>query len=238
MGVSSPRRRIGQLAAVAAMAAAFSAATAWLYESPYLLALLALPLPFLLGLFFSDRRHALLLGLGGALIGPATEAVCVAGGLWTYTETGGIPLIPPWHPPGWACFPLAITLVVTALRPSAFSHNISARTVVLLLLGLAFETAVFVILGTRTFSALIFALAASVFLLAIWRNQAVWLTFLSGLLVGPLTEALPIRLGAWSYARDEFLGMPYYMPLAYGLYAVLLGFAAHGLAQALRRAPK
>jgi hypothetical protein len=55
------------------------------------------------------------MAVAGAVIGPLTEVACVSGGLWSYAETGGIPLIPPWLFVIWACFPTALWLIVRSL---------------------------------------------------------------------------------------------------------------------------
>jgi hypothetical protein len=85
--------RLFDLAIVAVLVVYAVSAIVSYWHSPYLLALLLLPAPALLVLRLGPS--ALAVSAAGAVIGPLTEAACVSGGLWSYAETGGIPLIPP-----------------------------------------------------------------------------------------------------------------------------------------------
>ncbi|HNR58994.1 MAG TPA: hypothetical protein PKJ51_11105, partial [Methanothrix sp.] len=108
----------GDVAVVAILAAYCTLVLTALWGRPYIAALLLLPPPLILGMRVGQPRRAAALALTGALLGPLTEIACVAGGLWTYAETGGLPYVPPWNFPAWASFPPAIWLLVGAVLGS------------------------------------------------------------------------------------------------------------------------
>ena len=105
--------RFFDLALIAVLVVYAVSAIVSCWQSPYLLALLLLPAPALLVLRLGPS--ALAVAVAGAVIGPLTEVACVSGGLWSYAEAGGIPLIPPWIFVIWACFPTALWLIVRSL---------------------------------------------------------------------------------------------------------------------------
>ena len=95
-----------------------------LWKEPHLLALCLLPSPLALMARLGPSGPATV--VAGAVIGPLTEAACVAGGLWSYAETGGLPLIPPWLPVIWASFPAALWLIAKSLLGEVPSPKRSA----------------------------------------------------------------------------------------------------------------
>lgn len=172
-------------------------------------------------------RSAAALALTGAVLGPLTEAACVAGGLWTYAETGGIPYVPPWNFPAWASFPPAIWLLSRAVLGPEIMRAPYHRTLVIALAGVGVEIAVFVSLGEDPPAALAAgSLLAAVVVLA-FRERSTLAMMGAGALLGPLVESLPISAGAWSYsAPADLFGMPAYMILAYAIFGALLGRAS------------
>jgi len=58
--------------------------------------------------------------------------------------------------------------------------------------------------------------------LAFWRqSHLVWIYVLGGI-IGPCGEIFGVLGGAWQYAEPAFLGIPLWLPFAWGLAAVLV----------------
>jgi len=62
------------------------------------------------------------------------------------------------------------------------------------------------------------ALAALVF----WRGWPAVRLFVLGAIVGPAAEAIAVSAGAWAYAHPSFLGIPLWLPLAWGVAVALV----------------
>ena len=127
----------GDVSVVAILAAYGTLVLAAFWDRPYLAALLLFPPPIILGFRLADHREAGAMGFSGAILGPLTEMACVKGGLWTYANTGGLPYVPPWNFPIWACFPPAIWLLARALLGTEISTTFSPRSLILALAGVA-----------------------------------------------------------------------------------------------------
>ncbi|ODS37503.1 MAG: hypothetical protein A7315_03985 [Candidatus Altiarchaeales archaeon WOR_SM1_79] len=57
--------------------------------------------------------------------------------------------------------------------------------------------------------------------LYIWhREKSELLLFIMGAIFGPVVEVICIYYGAWSYSNPSFLGIPIWLPIAWG-YAVV-----------------
>ena len=219
--------REGDVAVVAFLAAYITLVLATFWDRPYLAALLLGPPPIILGLRLGDPRMAAAMGLAGATLGPLTEMACVKGGLWTYANTGGIPCVPPWNFPAWACFPLALWLLARALPNEDVPRIRSPRGLILALAGICAEIAIFVALGMNPPQALAGGAVLAVAAIFAFREKATVVMMGAGALLGPFCESLPISAGAWWYAAPaEIFGMPAYMILAYAIFGGLLGQAS------------
>lgn len=226
--------RLLDLAIIAALVACAIASILLFWRSPYLLALILLPAPAILILRLGPTAFGLT--AAGAVIGPITEAFCVAGGIWTYTDTGGIPFVPPWIIVLWACFPTALWLIVRSILGE--TRHAQTGNLPMALTGIAIEILIFVFLGEITSLAFAAALPlAAAIILARAKRQTVILMAAGGLL-GPIIESLPIAAGAWSYANPEIFGMPAWLPLAYGMFAAMIGYAAHDISIWINRASR
>jgi hypothetical protein len=204
-------------------------ATFW--DSPYLAAFLLVPPPIILGFRLGDYREAAVMSLVGAILGPLTEMACVEGGLWTYANTGGLPYVPPWNFPGWACFPPAIWLLARALLRTDVPRIYSLRALILALAGLVAEIAIFVSLGMNPPLALAGGVVLAAAVIFATREKVTIVMMGAGALLGPLCESLPIAAGAWWYsAPAEIFGMPAYMILAYAIFGGLVGHASQAAA--------
>jgi hypothetical protein len=68
-------------------------------------------------------------------------------------------------------------------------------------------------------SAVLLVLAASV--MALWREKNLPV-YIVGAIAGPGAEVFGVRAGAWKYAAPAFLGIPLWLPFAWGYAAILV----------------
>ncbi len=47
--------------------------------------------------------------------------------------------------------------------------------------------------------------------------------FLTGAVVGPVAEIVCVHFGAWQYVTPSFLGIPVWLPVAWGFATTLIG---------------
>jgi hypothetical protein len=221
-GEFSLRSRLLDLAIIVVLVAYAVTSILLFWRSPFLLALILIPAPAVLILRLGPVGPGI--ALAGAVLGPITEIFCVAGGLWTYADTGGLPFIPPWLIIIWACFPTALWLIVRSILGEI--PAVRPRALTLALAGIAVEIMIFVSLGDRTPLAVAAALPLAGAVLLAWPEKSTLILMAVGSLLGPIAESLPIAAGAWSYANPEIFGMPAWLPLAYAMFAALLGYAA------------
>ncbi len=221
------RGAAGDVAIVAILAAYGTLVLATLWDRPYIAALLMVPPPIILASRLGDPRRAAAFALTGAVLGPLTEMACVAGGLWTYAETGGLPLVPPWNFPAWACFPPALWLLTGAVLKTDVPAVSAPRTLAFAMAGVGAEIAVFVSFGMNPPAALAGGAVLAAAVIFAFRERATFSMMGAGALLGPLCESLPISAGAWWYsAPSDLFGMPAYMILAYAIFGALLGHAS------------
>ncbi len=86
----------------------------------------------------------------------------------------------------------------------------------------AISTAAYFVLWKNSLVVTAFLAAYSVFLfffLKAKRNDVVM--FLVGAITGPGVEIIAISFGIWSYARPDFLGIPMWLPLVWGMFYFL-----------------
>jgi hypothetical protein len=55
-----------------------------------------------------------------------------------------------------------------------------------------------------------------------WHKRHDVYFFLSGVLVGVVVELTCVHFGTWSYANPTVLGIPIWLPLAWGLFTMLI----------------
>ncbi len=55
-----------------------------------------------------------------------------------------------------------------------------------------------------------------------WHRKDDFYFFLSGAVVGPIGEIVCIHFGAWKYTNPSFLGIPIWLPFAWGLAMMLI----------------
>ena len=61
-----------------------------------------------------------------------------------------------------------------------------------------------------------------VFAIVCWRKSGALSIFVAAAIVGPLAEGISVHCGAWQYASPTFLGIPMWLPLAWGLATVVV----------------
>jgi len=233
-------RRIADLGLITLLVAYVNVAVASMWTTPWLLALAFTLPPLVLGLRLGDPRRALAFAATGLVLGPLTEISCILSGLWTYGETGGLPLVPAWIFPLWSCFPAALWIVVRSVLGRAPRSVCQPLHLTLILLGLAIEVFLFAWLGHSTPLTLAAVLPLCALVLLLVRRLEAAVIFLAGGLIGPLCESLPITAGAWVYVQPEILGMPAWLPVGYSLFSLFTALAAEqigALALQPRRSP-
>jgi hypothetical protein len=201
-----------------------------MWAHTWILAGLLLIPSVILGLRVGEPRKAVALAITGIILGPMTESFCVAGGLWSYTETGVLPLVPVWIFPLWSSFPAVMWIIVRGTLGRTLRPGFDPVTLVVLLLGLGLEIALFVRFGHSTPMALTIVLPLAIGLLIAIRRLEMLVIGFAGGIVGPLCESLPIASGAWTYPLTEFLGMPIWLPVGYVIFAVLAALISEQVA--------
>ncbi len=58
--------------------------------------------------------------------------------------------------------------------------------------------------------------------LKLWHTKRDFFFFISGAIVGPLSEIASIYFGAWHYTNPTQLGIPLWLPLAWGIFTVMI----------------
>ncbi len=210
------------LAIVVVLVAYAVAAIVLFWQRPYLLALILIPAPAVLVLRLGPI--GLGIALAGAILGPVTEIFCVAGGLWTYADTGGFPFIPPWLITIWACFPTALWLIVRSILGEI--PPVRPGTLTLALAGIAVEIMIFVSLGDRTPLSVVAALPLAGAILLAWPEKSTLILMAAGSLLGPIAESLPVAAapGPTPILRSSACppGCPWPMPCSQHLWDMQL----------------
>ena len=66
---------------------------------------------------------------------------------------------------------------------------------------------------------------------AFWPRRGALCVVLIGAVVGPSAEIICASRGAWQYAHPDFLGIPLWLPIAWGLAALLVQGISETLAK-------
>jgi hypothetical protein len=220
--------RLLDLALIAVLVVYAVSAIVSFWQRPYLLSLLLLPVP--LALMRRLGPSALAIATAGAVIGPLTEVSCVFGGLWCYADTGGLPLIPPWLFVIWACFPAALWLIVRSFL-GVMPRRPGKGTLPLTLAGIIVQIVLFVAFSENTLLVMVSALFLAAAIVLVRPENSTVILMAAGSLLGPVCEAMPVAVGAWSYAKVDFFGMPVWLPMAYALFAVLVAYVGLSLSR-------
>lgn len=223
-------KRIVDLGIVVLLVAYAMAMISWLWREPLLLTFLLVFPPLVLATRLGDYKKAAIFAATALVLGPLTESICVANGLWTYHETAGLPWVPPWIFPLWTCFPAALWIIVRSLLNSESQSQARPLHLLLLAGALALEIVLFIRFGHSTPLALMAVTPLAIAVLLLSRRLATVVIFLAGGVIGPLCESLPIYFNAWHYQTPELLGMPAWLPVGYAVFGVIVGLSAEQLA--------
>jgi len=222
---SNSKKSLQDLLLIAALVVYAVLAILAFWNRPYHLFFLLLPAPA--ALLSRLGREFIAVAAAGAVLGPITEAACVLGGLWSYAERGGLPLIPIWLLAIWACFPTALWLIVRSFQGSIPAAR--PGTLSLAVAGIALEVILFVSLQKNLLVLIFFSLLLAAGALAFRPEGSTAILMAAGAILGPACETLPVAAGAWNYYRADLWGMPLWLPLAYALFAVLVAEAGLAL---------
>jgi len=61
-----------------------------------------------------------------------------------------------------------------------------------------------------------------IFCLKFWHTKRDFFAFVSGAVLGPIAEIIAIRYGVWNYANPSFLNIPLWLPLAWGIFTMMI----------------
>lgn len=159
-----------------------------------------------------------------AVTGSIGEIVCVQGGVWQYTSPDyfGIPL---WLTLYWG------TSIIILSRLSLFfsgksvdfmSENIPEKAygaagivvyIALILILTQFFTELYLILPLLS----LVIIAGALY----FRGFNRFLIWSLGIM-GPTLEIIGVHFGIWHYTKPDFLGIPYWLPLAYSTFGVFI----------------
>jgi hypothetical protein len=95
------------------------------------------------------------------------------------------------------------------------------------------QIVLFVALSEDTLQVVAAALILAVAAVLVWRESRLSSSWRQAASSGSL-RAMPVAAGAWSYARQDILGMPVWLPLAYALFSVLVAYAGLSLSRMKR----
>lgn len=94
---------------------------------------------------------------------------------------------------------------------------------------LLFELFVFIICVAAISLLYMNNLMLSVVLLAVWgaalkfwHKKDDFVIFICGGIIGPIAEIVFVYFGVWQYANPTFLGIPVWLPLAWGFATILI----------------
>nr|AQS34583.1 hypothetical protein [uncultured archaeon] len=65
--------------------------------------------------------------------------------------------------------------------------------------------------------------------LIIWRNYNDFIFFLVGAVIGTIAEIICINEGVWQYSNPSFIGIPIWLPFAWGLATILIKRTAESI---------
>jgi hypothetical protein len=82
-------------------------------------------------------------------------------------------------------------------------------------------------------TAIMAALAAVTLLIG--RRKGDLIVFASGATLGLIAEVTAVRFSAWEYAHPDFLGIPLWLPVGWGLTTLLIKRISEGLIELRRR---
>ena len=67
--------------------------------------------------------------------------------------------------------------------------------------------------------------------IAFWHRKIDIIFYIVGAIIGPVAEIVCINYGVWQYANPSFLGIPIWLPLAWGFAVVMIKRVAETIAK-------
>jgi len=101
----------------------------------------------------------------------------------------------------------------------------------LLLFALGIAALVLFYMDNIILSALLLVNWAAI--LSVWRRKGDAYFLLIGAALGAVAEIIAIHYGVWQYANPSFLGIPMWLPIAWGIIAVLIRRMAESVSEVL-----
>ncbi len=157
-----------------------------------------------------------------AITGSIGEILCVKGGVWQYTSPDyfGIPL--------WLTLYWGTSIIILSRLSLIFSgdsidfmsekipdkpYSVAAAIVyvALILVLTQFFRELYIIIPL-----LVLIVAAGAFWFRGFNRFLIW----SLGIMGPMLEVIGVHYGIWHYAKPDFLGIPFWLPLAYSTFGV------------------
>lgn len=199
---------------------------------------LVFPVPWLLALLMGgllwhstrrwNARADLVVAATALVAGLSLELLATGAGLWRYTHPS-FAGVPAWVLTLWPLFMIGLPRLAQLLAPS--ETGALARWPASLTLGLGGLGLMFGLLATLARArpgvlALALAVLAGAVLLAAPSRRAVLMLLISAGF-GAVCEALPVRLGIWSYPDAD--GLPVWLVPGYAVFGLAVVHLAHGL---------
>jgi len=166
----------------------------------------------------------------GAILGPLAEIICIRYGVWQYSN----PLffgIPFWLVVVWG---LAFMLS-RRIRDTAFSlshiktHYFHHPNLIKFEKILVFDVVIYLLLILSLISfwqsnipLFLLLLIVLAFTLSAYHMKEDVFFVVFTMVIGPTIEVICVYFGAWSYGNPSLLGIPIWLPLAYGIFGVLV----------------
>lgn len=187
-----------------------------------------------IGFIFFHSKEDVIFFVVASILGSVTEMIMIGSGAWQYGNPVlfGLAL---WTPLFWGFAYLfarrARDVIFSLGHVERHFHrhiNEPRREVVVLFDASLFVTMlIFAYVFWSTSYVLLFIYAFMLFfaLYTFHRPADVFFAFLA-VIVGFFLEVIATQAGAWTHNNHEFFGMPMWLPIAYGLFAVIVRRAA------------
>ena len=205
-----------------------------LHDRPVLCAVVMALLFLHITRLWRTRRVFCVAGVG-LLAGTILEFVATGAGLWKYAHVT-VGNVPAWIFSLWPVFMIGLPRLAETILATPRRDN---------------ETPLYAAIG-------LVILAAEIPLLAFWGNEHPWLlTILTAMALGAvvalqrsrlilymaiiaagcgaMAELLPVYVGAWSYPKGVFFGLPPWIPTGYALFGLGVANLGFGIEAILRR---
>ncbi|MBI5046950.1 hypothetical protein HZC07_04445 [Candidatus Micrarchaeota archaeon] len=194
--------------------------TTLLWQQPVLLTvLLGILIAFVLLLWKNEQD--LWLFLFAMIAGPLFDFVATATNTWQYGKADffGVPL---WLPFLYGLAGVYIVKVAQEIRRQ-LGEKTKKEPFWKYMIGNIVAVVVLVISGIIWNNPLLLTgvlLVFSIGLYLLWQEETIILVYIFAMIVGPIFDMIATKTGAWYYPMPDFLDIPIWLPLLYGLAAI------------------